>query len=57
METMIARRTRQGYNATESRALLETLLTDHEGDNLATALAYNGFATVTAAHKFAHTAR
>lgn len=42
-EKMIARRVRGGFNAAESRTLLEELQAAHDGDNLAAALSYNGF--------------
>lgn len=40
---MIARRVRKGYNAQESAALLADLIAKHDGCNLDSALAYNGF--------------
>lgn len=43
--SLIARRTRGGYNAAESATLLDTLMAAHSGDNLVHALVYNGFAT------------
>lgn len=46
---MIARRTNKGYNAAESTALLANITRSHSGDNLATALVYNEFATAAQA--------
>lgn len=53
MNRMITRRTNKGYNAAESAALFAELTNSHTGDNLATALVFNEFATETAARKFA----
>lgn len=50
---MIARRTSKGYNAAESATLLAELIASHAGDNLATALTYNEFATQAQAAKYA----
>lgn len=44
---------RKGANPAESAKLLAELIRDHSGDNLASALAYNGFATVRTADRFA----
>lgn len=52
-DKMIARRTRLGYNADESKALLGELLARHTGDNLVYFLVYLGFATERAATQFA----
>lgn len=43
---LIARRVKGGANETQSRALLADLIGSHDGDNLAFALEYNGFAPV-----------
>lgn len=51
--SMIARRASKGYSANESRTMLAELIRSHSGDNLATALVYNEFATATRAAKFA----
>lgn len=42
---MIAKRVSVGYNFEESVALLEDTLYSHDGDNLVSALCYEGFAT------------
>ena len=49
---MIARRVDKGYNAQESALLLGELITDHNGDNLVSALVYNDFATIRTAEKY-----
>lgn len=53
MNSMITRRASKGYNASESRAMLNELVRSHSGDNLVTALVYNEFATEAQAAKFA----
>ncbi len=40
---MIARRVKGGASEAQSRILLAELVAAHDGDNLAAALAYNGF--------------
>lgn len=49
---MINRRTRQGHTAKDSAELLSQLIASHSGDNLAVALAYQGFATERQALRF-----
>lgn len=49
---MIARRVSKGFNKVESIAMLAELIKSHDGDNLATALVYNEFATEKQAYKF-----
>jgi hypothetical protein len=49
--TLIARRIRQGYNAKDSISLLDDIIARHDGCNLAYALVYNGFATITQANR------
>jgi hypothetical protein len=53
MNSMITRRASKGYNASESRAMLNELIASHSGDNLAAALVYNEFATAAQAARFA----
>lgn len=50
--TMINRRVRKGFNRRQSEELLQSLMDEHQGINLAYALAYNGYATDTQAAKF-----
>ena len=50
---LIARRVSKGHNAAESTAMLDDLIARHDGDNLVTALVYNGFATERTAQRFA----
>ena len=53
-EAMIARRVRVGgFAASRSRRLLSELIAAHDGDNLASALVYWGFATERQALRFA----
>lgn len=47
-DKLIATRVRKGANPTESAQLLNELATAHTGDNLASALTYQGFATARA---------
>lgn len=49
MDKLIATRIKSGANPAESAAVLADLLTSHKGDNLATALLYNGFVKTEAA--------
>lgn len=49
---MISRRVNKGFNKLESITLLAELTKSHDGDNLATALVYNEFATEKQAYKF-----
>jgi hypothetical protein len=51
-DRMITRRINKGFNAAESRALLAEIVRSHTGDNLASALVYNEFATAAQAAKF-----
>lgn len=53
VESMIARRGRQGHTDAVSRKVLNALLAAHDGDNLVCALVYEGFATERQAAKFA----
>lgn len=50
--SLIARRASKGFRADESAALLTSLLEAHSGDNLAHALAFEGFATPSQAARF-----
>lgn len=43
MQKLIVTRMKGGANAVESAALLTDLIESHTGDNLASALLYNGF--------------
>lgn len=49
MDKLIATRIKSGANPTESAAMLADLVASHGGDNLATALLYNGFVKTEAA--------
>lgn len=49
---LIDRRTARGHNRAESADLLDELLNDHNGDNLAAALVHQSFATEKQAHQF-----
>lgn len=51
-EKMIARRVSKGFNEADSRTELANILARHSGDNLASALCYEAFATETLAYKF-----
>ncbi|MGC4174323.1 hypothetical protein [Demequina sp.] len=51
-ETLIARRVARGANEEESRLLLHELIAAHFGDNLASALVYQDFATEAQAQAF-----
>ena len=53
-DKLIATRVRQGANPTESAQLLNELATAHTGDNLASALTYQGFVTAASAEHAAH---
>lgn len=46
---LISRYVIKGGNETTGHTLLADILKSHTGDNLASALVYNGFATVTGA--------
>lgn len=52
-DRMIARRVSKGHREDESRALLEELTAALTGNNLASALFYQGFATPTKADWYA----
>ncbi|KXO90991.1 Uncharacterised protein (plasmid) [Tsukamurella tyrosinosolvens] len=52
-QTLIDRRVAGGANREDSQALLAELLEAHAGDNLVSALVYQGFATEKQAKKFA----
>ena len=49
----IERRVNGGARADESVSLLNEIIANHDGDNLAFALHYNGFATARVAQKIA----
>lgn len=44
-DALVARRASKGHRADESAALLAELLAAHDGENLAHALVFHGFAT------------
>ena len=50
---MIARRVSKGHNAKQSADVLTDIIARHSGDNLASALVYNSFATARTAERFA----
>ncbi|HEU5223098.1 MAG TPA: hypothetical protein VFU07_05380 [Candidatus Lumbricidophila sp.] len=52
-KVLVARRVRGGGNPAESERLLDELLANYRGDNLAFALHYNGFATTRQADQAA----
>lgn len=52
-ESLVNRRVRSGANPDQSKKLLAELYAAHDGDNLASALTYNGFATPARAQKIA----
>ncbi len=52
-QTLIDRRVAGGANREESQHLLAELVHSHSGDNLASALIHQGFATDTQAAKYA----
>lgn len=56
-DMMVSRRVRGGHTASESIQLLAQLIRQHRGENLATALVYNGYATEPQARRFAGVAR
>lgn len=49
MQKLTVTRVKGGANAVESAAMLSDLIASHKGDNLATALLYNGFVKTEAA--------
>ena len=52
MNKLIERRIAKGGNREYSVALFNWLVSEHDGDNLAFALCYNGFATEKMAYDF-----
>tara|TARA_R110000868_G_scaffold327757_3_gene588667 strand:- start:572 stop:775 length:204 start_codon:yes stop_codon:yes gene_type:complete len=52
MNKLIERRITLGANRDQSVALFAELVSAHDGDNLAAALCYNGFATEKMAYDF-----